>query len=141
MKWALVLCLAAPLCILITSGIGALAPVRTDSMQAHGFTQILYGFTSMGANNGSMMNGLAAGSVLVNISGAISMLIGRFIPMAGALAMAGSLALKKKMAVSAGTLVTDSAQFVFLLLLVIILVGALSFFPALSLGPLAEFFG
>lgn len=141
MKWALVLCLAAPLCILITSGIGALVPVNTDGNQAHGFTQILYGFTSMGANNGSMMNGLSADSILVNVSGALSMLIGRFVGMAGALAMAGSLALKKKMAVSAGTLSTDNAQFVFLLLLVIVLVGALSFFPALSLGPLAEFFG
>ena len=94
-----------------------------------------------GGNNGSAFAGFNANTPFLNVSLGIVMLFARFLPVIGALAIAGSLVRKKKIAVTAGTLSTTNGMFVFLLILVVILIGALSFFPALSLGPLAEFFG
>ncbi|WP_331001295.1 potassium-transporting ATPase subunit KdpA [Lientehia hominis] len=143
MKWAAVACLATPVAILIGSGIAVLVPSVSDSLNnsgAHGFSEVLYAFTSAGGNNGSAFAGLNANTVFLNVSLAVCMLAARFAPMAAMLAIAGSLAKKKKIAVTAGTLSTSNGMFVFLLIFIVLLVGALSFFPALALGPLAEFF-
>jgi len=107
---------------------------------AHGFSEILYAFTSAGGNNGSAFAGLSANTPFMNISTGISMLFARYVPLVAALAMAGSLVQKKKVAVGAGTLPTHDAMFVGLLIFVVILIGALSFSPALALGPIADFY-
>ena len=80
-------------------------------------------------------------TIFLNVSLGLVMLFARFLPIIGTLAIAGSLAKKSKIATTSGTLSTTNAMFVFLLILIVLLVGALSFFPALSLGPIAEFFG
>ncbi len=107
----------------------------------HGFSEILYAYSSMGNNNGSAFAGFNANNPWVNVSGGIVMLLVRFIPMIAVVFLAGSLAKKKIVPESSGTLVTTNALFTGLLTAVVIIVGALSFFPALALGPLAEFFG
>ena len=107
---------------------------------AHGFSEILYAYSSCGGNNGSAFAGFNANTVFLNVSLGLVMLFARFLPIIGTLAIAGSLAGKKKIATSAGTLSTTNGMFVFLLILIVLIIGALSFFPALALGPLAEFF-
>lgn len=107
---------------------------------AHGFSEILYAFSSMGNNNGSAFGGFAANTVFTNVVGGIIMLLVRFVPMAAAIYLGANLAGKKNVAVSAGTLSTTNTMFVGLLLGVILIVGALSFLPALALGPIADFF-
>lgn len=141
MKRAVVLCLATPVCILAGSAIASLHPMSSLDPGAHGFTQILYAFSSMGANNGSAMAGYDTTGWLVNGLGGLLMLAARFVPMMAVLQMAGSLGMKQPVADNAGMLKTDNAMFVFLLVLVVLLVGALSFFPALALGPVAELLG
>ncbi|MEG2500136.1 MAG: potassium-transporting ATPase subunit KdpA [Oscillospiraceae bacterium] len=144
MKWAVILCLATPVAILVGSGIAAAVPQVADSLHsggAHGFSELLYTYTSAGGNNGSAFAGFNANTVFVNISLGLSMLFARFIPIAGTLFIAGNLAGKKKIAVTAGTLSTTSGLFVFLLIFVVLLIGALSFLPSLALGPIAEFLG
>ncbi|EET61958.1 K+-transporting ATPase, A subunit [Marvinbryantia formatexigens DSM 14469] len=144
MKWAVLVCLATPIGILVGSGIAAAVPEVMDSLNnggAHGFSELLYAYSSAGGNNGSAFAGFNANTVFLNVSIGLVMLFVRFLPIAGTLAIAGSLAGKKKIAVTAGTLSTTNAMFVFLLIFVVLLIGALSFFPALALGPLAEFFG
>ena len=144
MKWAVVVCLATPVAILIGSGISATLPQVAESLGntgAHGFSEVLYAFSSAGGNNGSAFAGLNANTVFLNLSLGLVMLFARFVPVVGTLAIAGSLAKKKRLAVTAGTLSTTNGMFVFLLIFVVLLVGALSFFPALALGPIAEFFG
>ncbi|MGI6109592.1 MAG: potassium-transporting ATPase subunit KdpA [Eubacteriaceae bacterium] len=143
MKWTVLVCLATPIGILVGSGIATAIPGITSSLTnsgAHGFSEILYAFSSAGGNNGSSFAGLNADTVFLNLSLGLVMLFTRFLPMTGVLAVAGSLAGKKRLAVNAGTLSTTGGMFIFLLIFVIMLVGALSFFPALALGPLAEFF-
>ncbi|MEG2382794.1 MAG: potassium-transporting ATPase subunit KdpA [Oscillospiraceae bacterium] len=143
MKWSVIVCLATPLVILIGSGIAAIVPSVADSLRnsgAHGFSELLYTFSSAGGNNGSAFAGFNANTVFLNVSIALCMLAARFVPIIGTLAIAGSLAGKKKIATTAGTLSTTNAMFVFLLIFVVLLIGALSFFPALALGPIAEFF-
>ncbi|HBN81085.1 MAG TPA: potassium-transporting ATPase subunit KdpA, partial [Ruminococcaceae bacterium] len=107
---------------------------------AHGFSEILYAFTSMGANNGSAFGGYNANTVFTNVLGGTEMLVVRFIPMAAAIYLAGNMAKKKTVAVSAGTLSTTNGVFVGLLIGIILIIGALSFFPALALGPIADYF-
>lgn len=141
MKRAVILCLATPVCILAGSAIASLHPMPGLDSGAHGFTQILYAFSSMGANNGSAMAGYDTTGWLVNGLGGLLMLGARFVPMMAVLQMAGSLGMKQPVADNAGMLKTDNAMFVFLLVLVVLLVGALSFFPALALGPVAELLG
>lgn len=144
MKWAVLVCLATPAAILIGSGIAAAVPEVAQSLKnggAHGFSEMLYAFSSAGGNNGSAFAGFNANTVFLNISLGLSMLFARFLPIVGTLAIAGSLAGKKKIATTAGTLSTTNGLFVFLLIFVVLLIGALSFFPALALGPIAEFFG
>ena len=143
MKMAVLLCLATPVAILIGSGAACMVPGIASTLTntgAHGFSEILYAFTSAGGNNGSAFAGLNANTVFMNLSTGIIMLFARYVPLVAALAMAGSLAQKKKVAVGAGTLPTHDAMFVGLLIFVILLIGALSFFPALALGPIADFY-
>lgn len=143
MKWSVLVCLATPIAILIGSGIAAVVPSVADSLNnggAHGFSELLYAYSSCGSNNGSAFAGFNANTVFLNVSLGLVMLFARFLPFIGTLAIAGSLAGKKKIATSAGTLSTTNGMFVFLLILIVLIIGALSFFPALALGPLAEFF-
>lgn len=143
MKWAVLVCIATPIAILVGSGIAVIWPSVPDSLNnngAHGFSEILYAYSSAGGNNGSAFAGFNANTVFLNLSIGLVMLFVRFLPIIGTLAIAGSLAGKKRIATSSGTLSTTNAMFVFLLIFVVLLVGALSFFPALSLGPIAEFF-
>lgn len=144
MKWAVLVCLATPIAILVGSGIAAAVPGVMDSLNnggAHGFSELLYAYSSAGGNNGSAFAGFNANTPFLNVSIGLVMLFARFLPITGILAVAGSMARKKKLAATAGTLSTCNGLFVFLLIFVVLLVGALSFFPALALGPLAEFFG
>ena len=143
MKMAVLVCLATPVAILVGSGIATLLPSTHDSLNnpgAHGLSEVLYAYSSAGGNNGSAFTGFNANTPFLNVSIGLIMLFVRFLPMFATLAIAGSLAAKKKVAVSSGTLPTHNAMFIFLLIFVVLLVGALSFFPALSLGPVAEFF-
>ena len=104
----------------------------------HGFSEILYAYTSAAANNGSAFGGLTGNTPWYNITIGIAMLIGRFMIIIPALAMAGSLVTKKTVAASAGTFPTDGPLFVGLLAGVIMIVGGLTFFPALAVGPIVE---
>ena len=143
MKMAVLVCLATPVAILIGSGIAALLPEVADSLNnpgAHGLSEVLYAYSSAGGNNGSAFAGFNANTVFLNVSIGLVMIFARFVPMLATLAIAGSMAKKKTVAISAGTLSTCNVMFVFLLIFIVLLVGALSFFPALSLGPIAEFF-
>jgi K+-transporting ATPase ATPase A chain len=106
----------------------------------HGFSEMLYEYTSSSANNGSGFEGLGDGVPYWNITCGLVMLLSRFIPIIGPIAIAGILAKKKYVPESAGTLKTDTGTFGIMVYAVIIIVAALSFFPALSLGPIAEFF-
>lgn len=143
MKMAMLVCLATPIATLIGSGIASVVPSVIDSLNnsgAHGFSEMLYAYSSAGGNNGSAFAGFSANTPFINVSIGLVMLFARFVPMIATLAIAGSLVKKKKVAVSAGTLPTHDALFIGLLVFVVLLVGALSFFPALALGPIAEFF-
>jgi potassium-transporting ATPase potassium-binding subunit len=104
----------------------------------HGFTEVLYAYTSQTGNNGSAFAGLTGNTLFYNITGAIAMLVGRFWMIIPAMAIAGSLAAKKTVPASAGTFPTTGGLFVGLVVGVIVLVGGLTFFPALALGPLVE---
>ncbi|WP_252244783.1 MULTISPECIES: potassium-transporting ATPase subunit KdpA [unclassified Clostridium] len=143
MKMAVLVCLATPIAILIGSGIASILPETVNSLNnsgAHGFSEVLYAYTSAGGNNGSAFAGFAANTPFINISIGLSMIFARFVPMMGTLAIAGSMVKKKKVAESVGTLPTHNAMFIGLLIFIVLLIGALSFFPALALGPIAEFF-
>jgi K+-transporting ATPase ATPase A chain len=104
----------------------------------HGFTEILYAYSSQTGNNGSAFAGLSANTPFYNVTGALAMLIGRYGMIIPILALAGSMAGKRRLAPSLGTFPTTGATWTVLLVGVVIVVGALSFFPALSLGPIAE---
>ena len=107
----------------------------------HGFSEMLYEFTSSSANNGSGFEGLGDNTPFWNIACGTVMLLARFLPIIGPVAIAGILAKKKYIPESAGTLKTDTSTFGIMIFAVIFIVAALSFFPALSLGPIAEYFG
>lgn len=142
MKWAVLCCLATPIAILVSGGIAAIVPSVMNSLNdsgPHGFSELLYAFTSAGVNNGSAFAGFGANTPFINVALGLSMVFARFVPIFCTLAIAGSLVQKKRMATTAGTLSTSNGLFIFLLIFVVLLVGALSFFPALALGPIAEF--
>jgi K+-transporting ATPase ATPase A chain len=105
---------------------------------AHGFSEILYAFTSASNNNGSAFGGISANTVFYNTSLALVMWLGRYWPIVAVLAIAGSLAGKKRLPVTAGTMLTYGPTFVILLIGTVLLVGALTFVPALALGPIVE---
>jgi K+-transporting ATPase ATPase A chain len=141
MKLAMLYVLIFPAVILIPTAIGVVLPAGTSSMSnagPHGLSQVLYAFTEAGANNGSAFAGLNANVPFYNVTMAFVMLLGRFMMAIPALAIAGSVAAKKSTAASAGTFPTDGVPFVLLLIGVIIIVGALTFFCADALGPIVE---
>lgn len=144
MRAAVVMVTAPALVILLAAAGLCLAPagaVPTGEGGPAGFTEVLYAAVSAGANNGSALAGLDADAPLVNIVLAGAMAAGRLIPVACALALAGSLARREPVAAGPGSLSTASPLFVFLLLMIIVLVGALTLLPALALGPVAEQLG
>ena len=141
MKLAMLYVLIFPAVILIPTAMATVVPAGLSSISnpgPHGFSQILYAFTEAGANNGSAFGGLNANTSFYNVAIAIVMLLGRFMMAIPALAIAGSVAAKKTTAASAGTFPTDGVPFVFLLIGVILIVGALTFFCAVALGPIVE---
>jgi len=125
--------LGTALAVLTELGRGAVA-----NPGAHGFSEILYAFSSMANNNGSAFAGLSANNALYNLLGALAMCAGRFWTAIPVLALAGSLAAKKAVPVGAGTLPTHTPLFCGLLVSVVLVVGALTFIPALALGPIVE---
>ena len=140
-KMAMLVTLVFPLIILALTGISSVAGFGTSSISnsgPHGLTQILYAFTSMAGNNGSAFAGLNGNTLWYNTAGAATMLIGRFFMILPMLAIAGNLAQKKYVPPSLGTFPVTTPLFSVLLVGVIIIVGALTFFPALSLGPILE---
>jgi K+-transporting ATPase ATPase A chain len=133
--------LVMPIVVLILTAIAvSLHAGRAGPLNAgpHGFSEILYGLTSQGNNNGSAMAGLTGNTTFYNVVGAIDMLIGRFGIMIPALALGGSLAAKNVVPESLGTFRTDNGMFVGLTIGVIVIIGGLTFFPALALGPIVE---
>src|SRR5882672_6815645 len=106
---------------------------------AHGFSEILYAFSSAGNNNGSAFAGISANTPFYNIALGLVMWLGRYWPIVAVLAIAGSLAAKKRVPVTAGTMLTYGPTFVILLIGTVLLVGALTFVPALALGPIVEY--
>jgi K+-transporting ATPase ATPase A chain len=113
---------------------------NVNNSGAHGFSEILYAYCSATGNNGSAFAGLSANTPFYNFTLGLDILVGRFIMMIPLLAMAGSLVRKKITPASAGTLATDSATFAGLLAAVVVVIGAMEFFPAISLGPIVEQF-
>jgi len=140
-KMAMLVTLVFPLIILVLTGISSVEGFGTASISnagPHGLTQILYAFTSMAGNNGSAFGGLNGNTLWYNTAGAMTMLVGRFFMIIPMLAIAGNLAKKKTVPASAGTFPVTTPLFSILLVSVIVIVGALTFFPALSLGPVLE---
>jgi potassium-transporting ATPase potassium-binding subunit len=140
-KMAMLVTLVFPLVILALAAISSVQGFGTSSISnpgPHGLTQILYAFTSMAGNNGSAFGGLNGNTLWYNTSGAMTMLIGRFFMIIPMLAIAGNLAKKKYVPPSLGTFPVTTPLFSVLLVGVILIVGALTFFPALSLGPILE---
>lgn len=141
MRMAVVLAICTPVVILVGATALCLDPATLASLNnggPHGFSEVLYAATSAGGNNGSAFAGMNCNTPFINTVLGLEMLANRFIPMAAALCLAGSLASRQKVAASAGTLSTSNGMFVFLLILIVLLVAALSMFPALALGPIAE---
>jgi K+-transporting ATPase ATPase A chain len=140
-KMAMLVTLVFPLVILALTAISSVQGFGTSSISnpgPHGLTQMLYAFTSMAGNNGSAFGGLNGNTLWYNTSGAMTMLIGRFFMIIPMLAVAGNLAKKKYVPPSLGTFPVTTPLFSVLLVGVILIVGALTFFPALSLGPILE---
>jgi K+-transporting ATPase ATPase A chain len=143
MKMVCIIILFPPLLTLFGTMAAVLMPDVASWLTnsgAHGFSEILYAFSSMGNNNGSAFGGYTANTVFTNIVGGIIMLIARFVPMAAVIYLSGNLAKKKIVAAGEGTLSTSNTMFIGLLIAVIIIVGALTFLPALALGPVADYF-
>ena len=141
MWMSIITILTSGIVVLILSGIAMISPSAVAAMAnpgAHGLTEVLYAFASMANNNGSAFAGLNVNINFYNILGSLAMLLGRYVPAVAVLAMAGALAEKKFVPPSLGTLPTDKVPFALWLTLVILIVGALTFFPALSLGPIVE---
>ena len=140
-KMAMLVALVFPLVILTFAAISSIAGFGVSSISnpgPHGLTQIIYAYTSQAANNGSAFGGLSGNTPWYNITGGMTMLAGRFLMIIPMLAIAGNLAQKKYVPPSLGTFPVTTPLFSALLIGVIIIVGALTFFPALSLGPILE---
>jgi K+-transporting ATPase ATPase A chain len=143
MKMASLLILIMPITVLAFTALALIMPDGKAGIAnpgAHGFSEILYVFTSQGNNNGSAFAGVSANTPFYNITGALAMLIGRYWLAVPTLALAGSLARKKLVPAGEGTLPTHTPLFIFWLIAVILIVGALNFLPALALGPIVEHF-
>ena len=143
MKMASLLILIMPITVLAFTALAVVMPDGRAGIAnpgAHGFSEILYTFTSQANNNGSAFAGLSANTPFYNITGALAMLIGRYWLAVPTLALAGSLARKKLVPAGEGTLPTHTPLFIFWLIAVVLIVGALNFLPALALGPIVEHF-
>jgi len=141
MKMAALVILIPPAMVLIGTAVAVVTPAGKDGILnpgAHGLSEVLYAFSSAGNNNGSAFAGLSANTPFYNTALGFAMLFGRYWLAIPTLAIAGSLARKKTVPVGPGTLPTDTPLFAGLLIGVVILVGALTFLPALALGPIVE---
>ncbi len=142
-KMAVLAILCLPLMMLVLTAVAVVLPAGTGSILnagPHGFSEVLYAFTSAAANNGSAFAGLSGNTPFYNITLALAMFVGRFFVIIPMLAIAGSLATKTTLHASQGTFPTDGPLFVGLLTGVVLIVGGLTFFPALALGPVVEHF-
>lgn len=147
-KIAMIIALLHPLLILTGTALSSYLIVNHPELYGgwlnnpgyHGFSEMLYEYTSSAANNGSGFEGLGDNNMWWNISTGFVLILGRFLPIIGPVAIAGLLASKKYIPESAGTLKTDTPTFGIMIFAVILIVTALSFFPSLALGPIAEFF-
>lgn len=142
-KLAAIYILVLPFTVLVFSAVAIVIAPGLKSLSAsgpHGLTELVYAYTSQAHNNGSAFAGITGDTMLYNITGGITMLIGRFALIIAALAIAGSLVRKRAVPVTAGTLRTDTPLFTGLLIVVTIIVTGLTYFPVLALGPLAEHF-
>jgi len=140
-KMAMLAVLVLPLMYLGWTAVAMLVPSAVSAMGnpgPHGFTEVLYAYVSQDGNNGSAFAGLSANTLFYNLSGAIAMFVGRFWMIIPTMAIAGSLAAKKSIPASVGTFPTTGGLFVGLVVGVIVIVGGLTFFPALALGPIVE---
>jgi potassium-transporting ATPase potassium-binding subunit len=140
-KMAMLAILVLPLMYLGWTAVAMLVPSAVAAMNnpgPHGFTEVLYAYTSQTGNNGSAFAGLSANTVFYNLTGAVAMFVGRFWMIIPTMAIAGSLVTKKTVPASAGTFPTTGGLFVGLVVGVIIIIGGLTFFPALALGPIVE---
>mgnify|MGYP001390835352 FL=1 len=144
MKIAMIIALLHPFLILVGTALTAAMPQHTAATVTnpgfHGFSQMLYEYTSSAANNGSGFEGLGDNTLWWNISTGFVLILGRFLPIIGPLAIAGLLAEKKFIPESNGTLKTDTSTFGLMVFTVIAIIAALAFFPVLALGPIAEYF-
>jgi K+-transporting ATPase ATPase A chain len=132
-----------PITVLVFTALAVVTQAGISSIAnpgAHGFSEILYTYTSQANNNGSAFAGLNANTPFYNLTGGLSMLIGRYWLAVPTLALAGSLVRKKLVPAGEGTLPTHTPLFIFWLIAVVLIVGALNFFPALALGPIVEHF-
>lgn len=149
MKIAAIIALLHPFLILVGTALASHIYAHDPAIYAgwlnnpgnHGFSEMLYEYSSASANNGSEFAGLGGNTQWWNITDGIVMIIARFLPIIGPIAIAGILAKKKYVPESAGTLKTDTSTFGIMVFAVIFIIAALSFFPALALGPIAEYFG
>ncbi|MFA6046406.1 MAG: potassium-transporting ATPase subunit KdpA, partial [Phycisphaerales bacterium] len=140
MKMAMVCVLVPCAIVLVGTAVAVLTPAgsTTSNPGAHGFSQILYAFSSAGNNNGSAFAGLTANTPFYNIALGLAMWFSRFWIIVPVLAVAGSLAAKRVSPTTSGTLPTHTPVFVLMLVAVVVIVGALTFVPALALGPVVE---
>jgi K+-transporting ATPase ATPase A chain len=143
-QMAMLYALIFPFIILALTAVSVLAPdfglSSLNNQGAHGLSEILYAFTSATGNNGSAFAGISANTLWYNTTLGVAMLVGRFLMIIPALAIAGNLARKKSVPASLGTFPVNTAMFSVLLVSIILIVGALTFFPVLSLSPILEHF-
>jgi K+-transporting ATPase ATPase A chain len=140
-KMASVAILVMPISTLVATALVLMTEAGRDAISnpgPHGFTEVLYAFTSMANNNGSAFGGLNANSFIYNVSGALVMMLGRFWTTIPILALAGSFAAKRVVHVSEGALQTHTPLFAVWLMIVTFVVSVMTFFPALALGPIVE---
>jgi K+-transporting ATPase ATPase A chain len=141
-QMAMLFVLVFPLIVLVFAAISAVSPSFGTSALAnggpHGLSELIYAFTSAAGNNGSAFAGLSANTNWYNVTLGLTMLVGRFFMIVPMLAIAGSLGRRKRVPASAGTFPVTTPLFSALLVSVVVIVGALTFFPALSLGPVVE---
>ena len=146
MKIATIVALLHPFIILVGTAVASWVLVNNPEVgwlnnpSFHGFSEMLYEYTSSAANNGSGFEGLGDNTYFWNFTCGLVLILGRYLPIVGQVAIAGLLASKRFVPESAGTLKTDTVTFAMMTFAVIFIVAALSFFPALTLGPIAEFF-
>ena len=143
MKIAMIIALLHPFLILVGTALATAFPEQgastLNNSGFHGFSEILYEYTSSAANNGSGFEGLGDNNLWWNITTGFVLILGRFLPIIGPIAIAGLLANKKYIPEGNGTLKTDTSTFGLMVFAVIAIIAALSFFPALTMGPIAEY--